>query len=231
MMITRRVIARCIVFGGAVLAPLFAWAHANEFLIAGLEVKPGRVRLEITADYEGNPMFQSAEEAREAVQTSLRIKTGVTTHRLDELAPLVIAETHDWSAEMPASLRPPADSQQQHRLIHAVWDWPTDAPQVAFEVPEGNAHDVVLWTRDAEHPENEPRWVMLIEGESTRQVPVPGQTPVAVAMASPAGAAAATVSPWFRFRFWLVAGGLVLVATFPVWHLASKRPARRSRHL
>lgn len=231
MMIARRVIARGSVFGGAVLAPLFAWAHPNEFLIAGLDVKPGRVHLEITADYEGNPMFQSAEEAREAVQTSLRIKTGATTHRLDELAPLVIAETSQWSADMPVSLRPPADSQQEHRLIHAVWDWPTNAQQVAFAVPEGNAHDVVLWTRDAEHPEKEPRWVMLIEGESSRAVSIPGQAPVAVAMASPAEAAAASVSPWFRFRFWLVAGGLVLVATFPVWHLVSTRPASRSRHL
>ena len=49
------------------MAPLLALGHGVEFLLAKLEVSPGVVRVEVTADCEGNLMLPSREAAQAAL--------------------------------------------------------------------------------------------------------------------------------------------------------------------
>lgn len=155
--------------GGAVLAPLFVFGHACEFLVARLETKPDLVTLEITADYGGNPLIVDAAAAQEAVKNIFEVRSGGKVRKLEELAPLRLESRSQWDPATPASLAPPPDGQA-HLLITGLWSWKPDTDSMALAVPEKNLHDVLLWTRDEKLPGKDARWMLLIEGDSTPDI-------------------------------------------------------------
>lgn len=184
---------QCMLFaGGAFLAPLSALGHGCEFLLARVDAAAGRVRLEVTADPVGNPLLADEAAAAEAVQSSLQVRTGSGLRTLAELAPVRIEARDRWDPEAPAFQSPPA-ADTTHRLLTAVWEWQTHLEQVAFAVPRGNLHDVLLWRPAGGEPA---RWTLLIEGETGPVIAVP---PLAV---TPPG--------------WLLPG-LVLAGLTGVW--------------
>lgn len=159
--------------GGAFLAPLFASGHGCEFLLARVDVNHGRVRLEITADVAGNPLFKDESDAAEAVRTSLRVRTPAGLRALAELGPVTLEKRAEWDAGAPA-LFSPATSGQPHQLTTAVWEWRPETDEVVFAVPKGNLHDVLLWTHDDSAAGSSAKWSLLIEGESSPVISVPG---------------------------------------------------------
>ncbi|TDU81502.1 hypothetical protein EI77_00812 [Prosthecobacter fusiformis] len=152
--------------GGAMMAPLFAFGHACEFLVARMEVKGDRLQMEITADYGGNPLISDEAAARDALKSILQVRTGTQTRSLEELAPLNIGHRSEWDPDAPTAFAPTLDGQP-HQLLAAVWQWQADAAELSLTVPDGNLHDVLLWTRDETLPGKQAKWMMLIEGEST----------------------------------------------------------------
>lgn len=161
--------------GGAVLAPLFAFGHACEFLVARLETKPDLVTLEITADYGGNPLIVDEAAAREAVRSIFKVHSGGQVKGLEELSPLRMESRSQWDPATPASLAPPPDGQT-HLLITGVWNWKPDADFMALAVPKKNLHDVLLWTRGEKLPGKDARWMLLIEGDKTPDIRVKPET-------------------------------------------------------
>lgn len=159
----------CLLAGGAVMAPLLAFGHACEFLVAKLEIKEGIVQLEITADYGGNPMLADEDAARDAIKRILQ----VSERPLEDFAPLVFERRQQWDPATPASFSPPPDGQA-HELLTAVWRWKPTAREIVFGVPDGSPNDVLLWTTADHLPGRQVQWMLLIEGEKTPAIPVPG---------------------------------------------------------
>lgn len=166
----------CMLAAGAVLAPLLAWGHACEFLVARLEVTPDRVNLEITADYGGNPLLPDETAAREAVKSILEVHLGGQVRRLEDLEPVKLEKRTQWDPETPASLAPPPDGQE-HQLITGLWSWRPHTDFITLAVPKKNLHDVLLWTRDEKLPGKDARWMLLIEGDKTPEIRVRPQEP------------------------------------------------------
>lgn len=156
--------------GGAVLLPLLAQGHGCEFLFARLDVEPGgRLTLQMTADYGGNPMLPDEEAAKSALMDALRVRAAGEGRRLDELARLHFEKRGQWDPETPASFAPPEDGTP-HRLLTATWSWHADVDALAFEVPRQNVHDVLLWTTHLRASEGDPKWMLLIGGESSPEI-------------------------------------------------------------
>lgn len=168
---SRRPLILFILSGGAVMAPLFAFGHACEFLVARLEVKGDALQLEITADYGGNPLITDEAAASEAVRKILQVRSKGQGRTLEELAPLKIERRTDWDPQAPTTFSPAPDGQP-HQLLTALWQWRADADELTLAVPEGSLHDVLLWTRDEHLPGKQAKWMMLIEGESTPQISI-----------------------------------------------------------
>jgi hypothetical protein len=158
--------------GGAIMAPLLAFGHACEFLVAKMEVRQGMVQLEITADYGGNPMLPDETAAREAVQRILQVHTAGQSHPLQDLAPLTFERRQQWDPATPASFAPPPDGQS-HELITARWRWQPTVNEVTFSVPKGSPNDVLLWTTAAHLPGKQVQWMLLIEGDSSPVIAIP----------------------------------------------------------
>lgn len=154
--------------GGAIMAPLLAFGHACEYLVAKLEVRPGAVRLEITADYGSNPMLPDEDAARIAIQRILEVRGNGQGQSapLGDLAPLVFERRQQWDPATPASFSPPPDGRQ-HELLHAVWNWQPAGSEIVLGVPKGCPNDVLLWTTADHLPGKQVQWMLLIEGEST----------------------------------------------------------------
>ena len=154
------------------MAPLFAFGHACEFLVAKVEITRDLVILEITADYGGNPMIADEEAARVALKNILQIHAGGQTHALETLAPLNFEHRQQWDPATPANFSPPPDGQT-HQLLTAVWRWKPKAREIAFGVPDGSPNDVLLWTTAGQLPGKDVQWMLLIEGESTPAIQLP----------------------------------------------------------
>jgi len=154
------------------MAPLLAFGHACEFLVAKLEVKDGVVQLEITADYGANPMLADEAAANEAVQRILQLRVKDQTEPLQELAPLIFEHRKQWDPATPASFSPPPDGQE-HQLLTGIWRWQPEAKEIALSVPKGCPNDVLLWTTAEHLPGKQVQWMLLIEGESTPVIHMP----------------------------------------------------------
>jgi hypothetical protein len=173
---SRRSLILFILAGGAVMAPLFAFGHACEFLVARLELNGDALHLEITADYGGNPLIADEAAAREALQKILQVRSRGQGRTLEELAPLKFERRAEWDPLAPTAFAPAPDGQP-HQLLTALWQWRADVGELSLAVPKGNLHDVLLWTRDEHLPGKQAQWMMLIEGENTPPIFIPRSSP------------------------------------------------------
>ncbi len=153
------------------MLPLLAYGHGMELMQARMDWQDnGSLRLEITADYGGNPMLNSEAEARDALQDILRIDVDGTEHKLKELAPLKLnrRDQFDPTSPMPP---PPEAAGTKHQLLTAVWQWqPPAGWSVRFKVPKGSIHDVLFWRHEGA---DLPQWRVLISGDSTPAMQAP----------------------------------------------------------
>lgn len=159
--------------GVAAAVAASAFGHGCEFLLCRVDVNDGRIRLQVTADLAGNPLIHSEEEAAHALGTSLQVRVGEELHALTDLGRLTLEKRSVWDADAPV-VGAPLEAGQAHELLTAVWDWVPNSESVSFFVPKGNLHDVLLWhhadgMRDAQNP----KWTLLIEGESSPLIQVP----------------------------------------------------------
>lgn len=205
MMRRLRFIVRLIA-GGAGLLPLLVYGHSTEFLDARFELRDGVLRLRIIADYAGNPMIADEAEARKVVADALRIELGAskTQHRLDDLAPLKIAErgTRDAQSPLPQT---EADPQKPHQLLTAYWSWAAPDGEVTFLAPETSKQTVLFWLREPDV--SPPRWSLLVPGDRTPAIVVK--------------------HPW-RTRVWI--WGAIIAAAFLLIMILSRLFIRR-RHI
>lgn len=191
-----------------ILAPLSACGHGAEFLSAKLTLLPdAQARLEITADYGGNPLITNATAAREALLDPVRLRQGDKLVPLAELAVASLFEHQNWADYAPAAYLPTDTEETTHTLITAVWRWRCAEPELVFEMPRGKLHDVLLWTHDATNPAAPPKWMLLLAGDRSRPIPI-------------------QQTPWWRSWVAAVVGGVLLGA-----YLISRNFTLRQRTL
>jgi len=156
--------------GGAIMLPLLASGHGMELMQARLQFdSAGIAHLEMTADYAGNPMINSEDEARTALQDLLRIEVSGHQHKLSDLAPLRLEKRDQFDPASPLPLTDEA-AGVKHQLLTAIWQWrPTDN-QLRFTVPQGCIHDVLFWKQE---PGTKPQWRVLITGDFTPVIAAP----------------------------------------------------------
>lgn len=169
----RRIVSILCLFGGAFWAPLFASAHGTEFLLAKLTfTQQGRATLEITADWENNPLLDGRDHAARVLPDALQWMDRDQARPLTELSPFAIEERSVLDPTCP--LPPEAfETSGTHRLLTARFEWQAKGESLRFQVPAGSKHDVLLWMIDPKQPEADPRWMMLLGGDVTRPIPVP----------------------------------------------------------
>lgn len=170
--------------GGAVLAPLFASAHGTEFLLGKLTLSPGEMRLELTADCDGNPMIADKKEAAAILPAALHMRTGDEAKPLEAFAPIRLQDRtkFDESAPMPPGT---FDNTIDHQLLTAVWQWKSGEGAVRFTVPKASKQDVLLWVVDSEKPKAEPRWMVMLGGDVSPPITLPQAKPLMLLALNP----------------------------------------------
>lgn len=152
------------------------FGHNGQFLLAKVLVpEPGRVQLEVTVDYGANPMIQTEAEASEALRGVLLVLEEGRSVALEELGLVRIEKRADSDPTCPLPYSPssaPAEPEN-HQLLTATWTWSTRARSLAFEVPKGVPHDVILWRMDGTSHQRALRWFYLIAGDRTASMPLP----------------------------------------------------------
>lgn len=189
------------------LSPLPASGHGNEFLFAKLSVFPGEMRLEITADCEGNPMIADRKHAAAVLPVSLQVQLGDIRKGLVECSDVRIEERTKFDESVP--LPPGAlDNSVPHQLLTALWRWKPDRESVRFTVPKDSKHDVLLWIVDPAKPHESPRWSMLLGGDASPPIVMPGREK----------------SGWSDGRWWMAGGGIgLIVILLPVARIFLRR--------
>ncbi|HSI13555.1 MAG TPA: hypothetical protein VK961_16035 [Chthoniobacter sp.] len=178
----------------AALLPTSGWAHATDFILVKVSPHAGRVDVELTADYGGNPMFTDKAEAQAVLTQVLRVRTGDggSTTELATLAPLRFEDRRQFDPTAPIPLDPTTGAEA-HQLLTAVWSWNCGAQKIAFEMPADSNQSVILWTSSPSQsgsiqaggdvrggsPEAKPRWVFLLPGEVSPQMVVPPRSATA----------------------------------------------------
>lgn len=152
------------------MAPLLASGHGVEFLLARLELLPGKVRVEVTADCEGNLVLPDREAACEAMGRLFEVRRegeGAKV-RWDALAPLRFEERKQLDATAP--LPPdPTWAGREHDLITGIWEWaPPAGERFQLAVPKGEPMDTLMWRVEKSAAAEVPvKWKMLISGDET----------------------------------------------------------------
>jgi hypothetical protein len=159
-----------------------AGAHSAEFILAKVTAREGRVELELTVDCSSeNPMIASEAEAHTVLTRVLRARGSTSSsfaatvappRELAALAPLHFERRTQIDPEAPIPRDPTEDATKPHRLVCATWSWNCPADKITFEVPPDAGQSLILWT-PAEQPGQQPRWVMLVGGDISPEIPVP----------------------------------------------------------
>lgn len=153
--------------------PLGAFGHGAEFLSAKLTLLPdAEVRLDVTADFGGNPLIADETEARKALQDPVRLRQADKLLTLTELAAPRLSQHQNWADFAPAAYLPSDTETQPHALITASWQWRSETPEIVFEMPKGRLHDVLLWTHDDADPSAQPKWMLLLAGDKSKAISV-----------------------------------------------------------
>jgi hypothetical protein len=129
------------------------------------------VEVELTADYGGNPMFADEAEARTVLSKLLRVHAGSVNRELTALAPLRFEERKHFDPTAPIPFDP-ITGAEPHQLLCALWSWKCATGKVAFEMPKDAGQSMILWT-PATAPGKPPRWVFLLPGEVSPEIPIP----------------------------------------------------------
>jgi hypothetical protein len=180
------------------MTPLLASGHGVEFLLAKLAIEGRRVRLEVTADCEGNLMLPDRAAARAAMERLFVVgREGEPGQAVwTELAPLRFEQRTkvDETAPLPPD---PTWAGRPHDLLTGIWEWaPPEGERFQLGVPNGEPMDTLLWRVETGVEEGTPvKWKMLISGDETEWLgPVVGEV----------------AGFWWGWGGWVLGGVLVM---------------------
>jgi len=170
-----RALRQRVVTWGALVLPLFVYAHNGEFLLAKLTLRTdGECVLRVTVDTEANFNIQDRAQLAKAAENLFQLSAGKETTALRKVAgePSFSSESKlDPAAPLGHTAEEIAKS---YKLEVVEWTWTPASPKFVLRLPELSPHTVVLWLNDETKPVAKPRWVMMIaEDESPLITAVP----------------------------------------------------------
>jgi hypothetical protein len=150
-----------------------AHAHGIQYLLAKAQVTPeGNVRVEISADYRGNPLIENEAKAREAILGILNLQHRGQTRLVGEKTGFTFHADRVMDPTCPAQFPLPPGAGQ-HELLTAITEEPIGEGEVTFGIPAGNPLDVVFWQVDAQGQALPDQKYFLIAGDTTKPLQIP----------------------------------------------------------
>jgi len=146
--------------------PQEASAHGSEYVYARL-ILGERPRLEVSLEYNDNPLVESPEQARAILERELLLRSGGRETDLASLAPRTVwgeVKTFPQSAPVPVPL---PDDGVDHRLLTVSVE--IEGP-FQLSLKPGSEQAVIYWIEEAETP---PRWKILLAGDTSPEVILP----------------------------------------------------------
>jgi hypothetical protein len=149
-------------------------AHGMQYLLAKVIPGPGKVRLEITADYTGNPTIENEAQAQEAISGILKITVGGEETKVGPAHGMQFIKTAQLDPTCPMPVTAPP-GEAPHEFLTGKVEIPVDSESITFSVPNGNPNDAVLWTVDENRngTATPPQKFYLIAGDRTSPISVP----------------------------------------------------------
>ena len=147
-------------------------AHGMQYLLAKVIPSPGSVRVEITADYTGNPTIESEAQARDAISGILKISVGNKEALLGPEQGMQFGKTAQLDPTSPMPVNAPPN-ELPHDFLTGTVELTVDAESITFSVPNGNPNDAVLWTVDEVERFTLKEKFYLIAGDRTSPISVP----------------------------------------------------------
>ena len=158
--------AQYFLLGVLAALPSLAHGHGAEFLFAQLTFcRDGACELKLTADYVGNPLIQSEEEARTIITHLFQIREGELITPMQKIGAPTFTKHTRLDPTTP-EFQSAGNVESENHLITGHWRWRPQAPTFTLEIPRDQYHDALLWTTDEQQPpEPQNRWVMLLSGD------------------------------------------------------------------
>ncbi len=194
--------------------PSLAHGHGAEFLFAQLTFcRDGACELKLTADYVGNPMIQSEEEARTIIAHLFHIREGERITPMQQLGAPAFTKHTRLDPSTP-TFQSAGNVESENHLITGLWRWRPSMPSFTLEIPRDQYHDALLWTVDERQPpQPQNRWVMLLSGDESPVITPPHTSPPA----SVAEVSAPDTWPWLTGTLALGLGIVVPIALRSSW--------------
>jgi hypothetical protein len=154
--------------------PVDVWAHGSEYVYARLVLGP-KPRLEVSLEYQDNPLVHSKEQARGILERELLVRSAEGASDLASLsralapAPAVVwGEATTFPQTAPVPVPEPGDGTE-HRLVTASLEI---TGNFELSVKAGSEQAVIYWIDDGQP--GPPKWTILLAGDTSPAVRLPG---------------------------------------------------------
>lgn len=147
-----------------------------QYLLAKVTPSPGKLRLEITADYGGNPLIETEDAARVAIGgilTAAFAGGNGMGEALDKSATFQFHKTSHVDPSCPMPLPAVPAGGPAHQFLTGIAEIPANSGEVTFAVPKGNPNDAILWVVDEAGQPVADQKFYLVSGEQTSKIAVP----------------------------------------------------------
>ena len=146
-----------------------AWAHGSEYVYARL-ILGDHPRLEVSLEYNDNPIVDSREQARSILERELLVRS---SGQEANLATLAASSAWGESTTFPQSAPVPVPGPEEgldHRLVTVSIDL---SGPVQLSLLAGSEQAVIYWIEEAGSQDGPPRWKILLAGDTSPEVVLP----------------------------------------------------------
>jgi len=163
-----RALRHLVLTWGALVLPLFVWAHNGEVLLTRVTLHAdGSCSLKVTADLEANYNIRGRAELAKAAESLFTVSTGKDLFPLTEAA-----GSPDFSSATKLELdspfqHTPEELAKTYQLESAEWNWTPEPRNFLLRLPDESPHTVLLWLIDETKPGAKARWVMMVAGDES----------------------------------------------------------------
>ncbi|MCB1210418.1 MAG: hypothetical protein KDK97_13885 [Verrucomicrobiales bacterium] len=154
------------------MAPLLALGHGMEFLQARVRLEmPGKIRIELTADFEDNPLIKDEQDARLILTNAFFVNEGGEQRAWADVAPLTFEKRDqpDPTAPVPED---PTWKERPHGLLTALWEYAPKGPPIHLATLDRTPHDILMWTTGTAEGTPAPPWQILICGDVSKDIQI-----------------------------------------------------------
>jgi hypothetical protein len=163
-----RALRHLVLTWGALVLPLFVWAHNGEVLLTRVTLHAdGSCSLKVTADLKANYNIRGRAELAKAAESLFTVSTGKDLFPLTEAA-----GSPDFSSATKLDLDSPfqhtaEELAKTYQLESAEWNWTPEPRNFLLRLPDESPHTVLLWLIDETKPGAKARWVMMVAGDES----------------------------------------------------------------